>query len=87
MKSVDLAKLKTKILQTLDRETGRLEERLTQIKTMRTALVDGIGGGVSRNGRKKHSNGRKKHHKMSLAGRRAIAKAQRLRWAKQKAEK
>ena len=88
VKSIDLAKMKKKILQTLDPETGRLEERLTQIKGMRTALVDGIGGGpVSGNGRKKPSNGRKKHHTMSMAGRRAIAKAQRLRWRKIREEK
>jgi hypothetical protein len=29
----------------------------------------------------------KKGHKMSMAGRKAIAEAQRLRWAKQKKEK
>jgi hypothetical protein len=39
----------------------------------------------SANGRKKR--GRKKGSKMSLKGRRAIAAAQRLRWAKQKKEK
>ena len=84
MKSVDLTKLKKKVLRTLDRETTRLEERLTQIKNMRSAL-DGVGGvsGINR----QSSNGRKKKRHMSAAGRRAIARAQRLRWKKIKAEK
>jgi hypothetical protein len=40
----------------------------------------------SANGRRK-KRGRKKGHKMSAAGRKAIAEAQRLRWAKRKKEK
>ena len=82
MKSIDLAKMKKKILQTLDRETGRLEERLTQIKGMRTALVDGIGGGTPSGNGRKSGNGRRKKRHMSAAGRRAISMAQKARWAK-----
>ena len=88
MKSIDLAKMKKKILETLDREGGRLQARLSEITSMKNAL-NGIGGDepVSGNGRKKQSNGRKKHHTMSMAGRRAIARAQRLRWKKIRKEK
>jgi hypothetical protein len=56
--------------------------------TASSAAVKAFGSTLtadSANGRKKR--GRKKGHKMSMAGRKAIAEAQRLRWAKQKKEK
>ena len=84
---MDIDKLTQRLAKALNRETNALEERLKKIRSMKDALNGISGGPVSGNGRKKQSNGRKKHHTMSLAGRRAIAKAQRLRWAKQKAEK
>ena len=88
MKSIDLAKMKKKVLEALDREGGRLQARLSEITSMRNALNQTGGGPVSGNGRKRPSNGRKtKHHTMSAAGRRAIAKAQRLRWRKIREEK
>ena len=81
---MDIDKLTQRLAKALNRETNALEERLKKIKAMKDAL-NGIGG--SSNGRKKDSNGRKKHHTMSLAGRRAIAKAQRSRWKKIREEK
>ena len=97
---MDIDKLTQKLAKALNRETNALEERLKKVRSMKDAL-NGISGPVSgngrkkhsngrkkhSNGRKKHSNGRKKHHTMSMAGRRAIARAQRLRWKKIKAEK
>ena len=83
---MNIDKLTQRLAKALNRESNALEERLKKIRSMKDAL-NGISGPVSGNGRKKPSNGRKKHHTMSLAGRRAIAKAQRLRWKKIKAEK
>lgn len=83
---MNIDKLRERLAKALNRETNVLEERLKKIRSMKDAL-NGISGGVGGNGRKKPGNGRrKKHHTMSLAGRRAIAKAQRLRWAKIKKE-
>lgn len=83
---MDIDKLTQRLAKALNRESNALEERLKKIRSMKDAL-NGISGGVSGNGRKKPSNGRKKHHTMSIEGRRAIARAQRLRWKKIKAEK
>ena len=70
-------------------------QKLTKAKESLERQLNAIGAAVkafgstlaaeSANGRKKR--GRKKGHKMSAAGRKAIAEAQRLRWAKQKKEK
>lgn len=84
---MDIDKLTQRLAKALNRETNALEERLKKIRSMKDALNGISGGPASGNGRKKHSNGRKKHHTMSLAGRRAIARTQRLRWKKIKAEK
>ena len=75
------------ILSALKNEASKLQQKLDTLNSaMKVLGGKNSGGPVSGNGRKKHSNGRKKHHTMSLAGRRAIAKAQRLRWAKIKKE-
>ena len=91
---MDIDKLTQRLAKALNRETDALEERLKKLRSMKDALNGISGGPVSgngrkkpSNGRKKHSNGRKKHHTMSMAGRRAIAKAQKARWAKIKAAK
>ena len=70
-------------------------QKLTKAKASLEQQLNAIGAAVkafgstlaadSADGRKKR--GRKKGHKMSAAGRKAIAAAQRLRWAKQKKEK
>lgn len=84
---MDIDKLTQRLAKALTRETNVLEERLKKIRSMKDAL-NGISGPVSGNGRKKPSNGRKKkHHTMSIEGRKAIARAQRLRWKKIREEK
>ena len=80
-----------KLLAALQKEA----QKLTKAKESLERQLNAIGAAVkafgstlaaeSANGRKKR--GRKKGHKMSAAGRKAIAEAQRLRWAKQKKEK
>jgi hypothetical protein len=80
-----------KLLAALQKEA----RKLTKAKAVLEQQLNAIGAAVkafgstlaaeSANGRKKR--GRKKGHKMSAAGRKAIAAAQRLRWAKQKKEK
>ena len=67
-------------------------QKLTQAKESLERQLNAIGAAVkafgstlaaeSAHGRKK--GGRRKGHEMSAAGRKAIAEAQRLRWAKQK---
>lgn len=88
---MDIDKLTQRLAKALNRETNALEERLKKLRSMKDALYrigGGVSGNVSGNGRKKQANGRrKKHHTMSLEGRRAIAKAQRLRWRKIREEK
>ena len=83
---MNIDKLTQRLAKALNRETNALEERLKKLRSMKDALYR-IGGGVSGNVGSKQSNGRKKHHTMSIEGRRAIARAQRLRWKKIKAEK
>ena len=86
---MDIDKLTQRLAKALNRETNALEERLEKIRSVKDALYrigGGASGNVGGNGRKKQTNGRRKRHTMSLAGRRAIAKAQRLRWAKIKKE-
>jgi hypothetical protein len=71
-------------------------QKLTKVKADVERQLNAIGAAVkafgstlaaeSANGRRKKRGG-KKGHKMSAAGRKAIAEAQRLRWAKQKKEK
>ena len=80
-----------KLLAALQKEA----RKLTKAKASLDRQLNAIGAAVkafgstlaaeSANGRKKR--GRRKGHKMSAAGRKAIAEAQRLRWAKQKKEK
>ena len=80
-----------KLLAALQKEA----KKLTKAKAELERQLNAIGAAVkafgttlaaeSANGRKKR--GRRKGHKMSAAGRKAIAEAQRLRWAKQKKEK
>ena len=81
-----------KLLTALQKEA----QKLTKVKADVELRLNAIGAAVkafgstlaaeSANGRRK-KRGRKKGHKMSAAGRKAIAEAQRLRWAKQKKEK
>jgi hypothetical protein len=71
--------------QKLTKAKDSLERQLSAI----TAAVKAFGNTLAAeavNGRRKKSD-RRKGHKMSAAGRKAIAEAQRLRWAKQKKEK
>jgi len=80
-----------KLLTALQKEA----RKLTKVKADVERQLNAIGAAVkafgttlaaeSANGRKKR--GRRKGHKMSAAGRKAIAEAQRLRWAKQRKEK
>jgi hypothetical protein len=70
--------------QKITKAKANLERQLNAI----SAAVKAFGSTLaadSANGRKKR--GRRKGHKMSAAGRKAIAEAQRLRWAKQKKAK
>jgi hypothetical protein len=80
-----------KLLAALQKEA----QKITKAKANLEQQLNAIGAAVkafgstlaadSANGRKKR--GGKKGHKMSAAGRKAIAEAQRLRWAKQKKAK
>ena len=80
-----------KLLTALQKEA----QKLTKVKADVERQLNAIGAAVkafgttlaaeSANGRKKR--GRRKGHKMSAAARKAIAEAQRLRWAKQRKEK
>ena len=80
-----------KLLAALQKEARKLakaKDRLEHQLNAVSAAVKAFGSTLaadSANGRKKR--GRRKAHKMSAAGRKAIAEAQRLRWAKQKKEK
>ena len=67
------------ILSALKSEASKLEQRLDSLNS--AIKVFGGRNSVS------YGNGRKKKRHMSAAGRRAIARAQRLRWKKIKAEK
>ena len=81
-----------KLLAALEKEARKLtkaKDSLERQLNAITAAVKAFGSTLaadSANGRRK-KRGRRKGHKMSAAGRRAIAEAQRLRWAKQKKEK
>jgi hypothetical protein len=81
-----------KLLAALQKEAQKLtnaKESLERQLNAISAAVKAFGSTLaadSANGRRKR-RGRRKGHKMSAAGRRAIAEAQRLRWAKQKKEK
>ena len=83
------------LLKTARKEEEVLQKQLNEIQGLISALngtvatpAEGNGRRKPRNVRKKPTqNGRRKGHKMSAAGRKAIAEAQRLRWAKQKKEK
>ena len=70
--------------QKLTKAKASLERQLNAISAAAKAFGSTLAA-ESANGRKKR--GRRKGHKMSAAGRKAIAEAQRLRWAKQKKEK
>jgi hypothetical protein len=80
-----------KLLAALQKEARKLtkaKDRLERQLNAISAAVKAFGSTLaadSANGRKKR--GRRKGHTMSAAGRKAIAEAQRLRWAKQKKEK
>ena len=68
------------ILKALQGEESKLLKKAHTIR----AAIDMLGGNSSG----VEGNGRRKHHKMSRAGRAAISKAQRARWAaKRKGEK
>ena len=67
------------ILSALKNEASKLQQQLETVNSAIKAL--GGKNSVSR------GNGRKKKRHMSAAGRRAIARAQRLRWKKIKAQK
>ena len=81
-----------KLLAALQKEAQKLTEAKTNLERQLNAIsaaVKAFGSTLaaeSATGRRK-KRGRKKGHKMSAAGRKAIAEAQRLRWAKQKKEK
>ena len=71
--------------QKLTKAKASLERQLNAI----SAAVKAFGSALaadSGNGRRK-KRGRKKGHKLSVAGRKAIAEAQRLRWQKTRAAK
>jgi hypothetical protein len=80
-----------KLLAALQKEARKIEKAKANLERQLNAIgaaVKAFGSTLaaeSANGRKKR--GRKKGHTMSAAGRKAIAEAQRLRWAKQKKEK
>jgi hypothetical protein len=78
------------LLKTAHKEEEALQKQLNEVQQLIGALngatatpVEGNGRRKPRNGRRKAANGRRKH-KMSAAGRAAISRAQKLRWAKQK---
>lgn len=80
-----------KLLAALQKEARRLTKVKADVERQLNAIsaaVKAFGttlAAESANGRKKR--GRKKGHKMSAAGRAAISRAQKLRWAKQKKTK
>jgi hypothetical protein len=69
--------------QKLTRAKASLERQLNAI----SAAVKAFGTTLAAANGRRQKRGRRKGHKMSAAGRKAIADAQRLRWAKQKKEK
>ncbi len=81
-----------KLLAALQKEAQKLTKAKASLEGQLNAIsaaVKAFGSTLaadSASGRRK-KRGRRKGHKMSAAGRKAIAKAQRLRWAKQKKEK
>lgn len=81
-----------KLLAALQQEARKLTKAKDNLERQLTAIsaaVKAFGSTLaadSANGRRK-KRGRRKGHKMSAAGRKAIAEAQRLRWSKQKKEK
>jgi hypothetical protein len=80
-----------KLLAALQKEARKLTKAKANLERQLNAIgaaVKAFGSTLaadSTNGRKKP--GRKKGHKMSAAGRKAIAEAQRLRWQKIRARK
>ena len=81
-----------KLLAALQKEARKLTKAKANMERQLNAIsaaVKAFGSTLaadSANGRRK-KRGRTKGHKMSVSGRKAIAEAQRLRWAKQKKEK
>ena len=81
-----------KLLAALQKEARKLTEAKASLERRLNAIsaaVKAFGSTLaadSANGRRK-KRGRRKGQKMSAAGRKAIAEAQRLRWAKRKKEK
>lgn len=81
-----------KLLAALQKEARKLTKAKDSLERQLNAIsaaVKAFGSTLaadSADGRRKR-RGRRKGHKMSAAGRKAIAKAQRLRWAKQKKKK
>jgi hypothetical protein len=81
-----------KLLAALQEEARKLTKTKDSLERQLNAIsaaVKAFGSALaadSANGRRK-KRGRRKGHKMSAAARKAIAEAQRLRWAKQKKEK
>ena len=78
-----------KLLAALQKEARKLTKAKDSLERQLNAIsaaVKAFGSTLaadSANGRRK-KRGRRKGHQMSAAGRKAIAEAQRLRWAKQK---
>ena len=81
-----------KLLAALQKEAQKLTKAKDSLERQLNAIsaaVKAFGSTLaadSANGRRK-KRGIRKGHKMSAAGRKAIAEAQRLRWTKQKREK
>jgi len=81
-----------KLLAALQKEARKLTKAKDSLERQLNAIsaaVKAFGSTLaadSANGRRQ-KRGRRKGHKMSAAGRKAIAEAQRIRWAKQKKEK
>ena len=69
----------TDTLKTLGGERARIHQELTKLDKAIAVIRDLVGAEAS-------SNGHNKKRTMSAAGRRKIAKAQKLRWAKVRAE-
>lgn len=72
------------IISVLKTEASKLQQQLEGLNSAIKALGGRNSSGAGGNGRKS-GNGRRKKRHMSAAGRRAISRAQKLRWAKQKA--
>jgi len=70
----------TDTLKTLQGERAQTQKKLTKLDKA-IALIRELAGAAA------SPNGRAKEHTMSAAGRLKIAKAQRLRWAKVRAQK